>query len=673
MSRTLVFTLLLTACFVPPVERPAAGGGTAMPGGGQGGGAAGGGGAGGGAAGGGVDPVDAGLLELTCAPGTWCWQSPAPQGQPLHAVFVVSPTEAWAVGDFGATLRLSNGVWTAFTPVTDFSLDRLWGSGPNDVWAIGRKRDFPGSNARGQLLRFDGARWAVVPHGAQPNVVDVTGSAAGGEVWLLTSDNTTLVTPLLQRWNGSAFVPAPALPQGTVPRSLCVRSANEVWVIAADPQNSHPLSLYGWNGAAWSLVHRHTPGSSRRFDSAIACPADGVAVAQTFEFDTGTYSTLVVRDGQVSSMPAPGYGQQVRTPHGEVYRVNGSAVAKWNGAGFVPHFTLAQGESVYSVDFDFLGNAGWLARGRPTLSSWSGSGFVPAGSTQGTVHAFVGAAAQDPVAVFGDGTWAHRSGASWVFEATPSLPGGAALRVSRAFTLPGGDAWLAGNGLARYDAAAQTVTPVATPGAVELTDLDGSDATTLWAVGEGATVLRFDGQQWVTPAVPLPAMVNGVNLSSLAFSAVDVRAANDVVLLGNDPAGGAFISVFFRWDGVAWSTTSSFGSTLTLFDRDTQGNCYVVDGGRVKKRAPGATEWTELGAVNGWPARLKVNGPDEVEVVLRTADGIGLYRWEPGQQRFVAQGAELGFAGAHDVVRGAAGAYWAAGDFGAVLRWEPAP
>src|SRR5688572_1967528 len=109
MARTLPLTLLLlTGCFVAPRETPIgnhAGGGTNATGGGAGsagggaGGGSGGGLGGGGNGGGAVASTDGGLVPLTCVPGTWCWVSPVPQGQPLHAVLALSPTEAWATGE----------------------------------------------------------------------------------------------------------------------------------------------------------------------------------------------------------------------------------------------------------------------------------------------------------------------------------------------------------------------------------------------------------------------------------------------------------------------------------------------------------------------------------------------------------------------------------------------
>jgi hypothetical protein len=588
-------------------------------------------------------------------------------------VFAASATEAWAVGEGGAMLRLLNGTWTAMRPVTNFSLRALSGSGPNDVWAIGQRQDAY------QLLHFDGARWAVVPHGALPVVLDVNASASG-ETWLMTVARTSTIKAVLQRWNGATFVDAPPLPAGLEAKALCVRSANEVWVTVGDAQNSFPIALYVWDGVAWSLVHRVAVSSSR-FDSAITCPADGVLVARVFDFDTSTTSFLEVRNRQVTfSAAAPSSSMPlIHSPHGDAYLVEGQAVSQWTPTGWQQRFTLGSDESPYTVRFDFFGASGWLAKGTPMVSSWNGSNFVSPPQTLGWLRAFVappGVNPQDPIAVFGDGVWARRAGSAWQFAVTPTLSSGTALKVNRAFSLVGGDAWLAGDALARYDAAAQTITPVVTPSSGEFLAIDGSDATTLWAVGTRAKVLRFDGQQWVAPSVAPPVVVDGLTLDYLDFSAVDVRSADDVVLLGNDPAGGRFVSVFYRWDGVSWSTTLTSGVTLSKFDRDTQGTLYVVESDSVvKKRAASATTWSTVGTVAGSITRLRVYGPDEIELVVRTDAGLGLFRWDADRQRFSLKGAPLDSYGALDVVPGAPlqsgrETFWSVGMLGAVLRFE---
>jgi hypothetical protein len=672
-----VLTVGLTACF-DPVRMTKLGDADSGVDADAGGGGAGGGDAGatgGGAGGGGSTDAGAGLTPLTCRPGGWCWQHPSPQGQPLNSVFAVSATEAWAVGDRGAVLRLENGTWTAMEPVTNASLSDLAGSGPNDVWAIGTEG--AGTLAEpyvNQLLRFDGARWAVVPHGNLPRVFDVV-TGPSGETWALTGADTITIPSTLLRWNGTALVPAPALPPALEPRSVCVRSANEVWVTTSDARNSDPFALYRYDGTGWTLVQSL---ASSRFNSLVGCPADGVAVVQVFDSDSGTYSFLEARSGAVTFLPAPDFGELVRTPRGDVYSVVNQVASQWTPAGFTPRFTLAPDESIYALKFDFVGGAGWMVKGTPAVSTWNGSTFI-APAVQVPLRAFVsppGPTPSDPVAAFGAGTWARRSGTSWTFAPTPTLPTGERLHVTRAFSVAGG-AWLVGTALARYDDATQTVTPVVTlPSGSELFAIDGSDDSTVWAVGSDARVLRYDGAQWAPPVVPPPALVGGQNFPNRQFVGVDVRSANDVLIMATDFAAGAFATLFYLWDGTSWTSSASFGTTLKLLGRDTAGHVYVAEGSAVKKRAPGATAWTALGTVTGDVMRGRVRGVDDVELVVEENNDLGLSRWNTAQQRFTLASPWLRFPGALDLVPGATTGggqetFWALGHFGAVLRYAP--
>jgi hypothetical protein len=624
----------------------------------------------------GAAPGDAGTLSpLTCAVGRWCWQHPTPQpAQALESVFVVSADEVWAGGARGALLHLKNGQWTPMTPVVDdATLSTLWGAGPNDLWAVARKSD-----GESRVIRFDGATWSLVPHGDLPNVTDLTGGP-GGELWLLASANTTLIPSQLKRWNGAAFELVPALPSGLRPSSICVRSASEAWVVTSDANNSHPLQLHRFDGTSWSLVHAFTPASSARFNSRVGCPADGVAVVSTFNFDQGSYGYLEVRNAQVTFGTLPDGAALMRSPHGDVFSVDVRAVSQWTPSGFVYRFTLGNTESPYGVDYDFVGSTGWLANGTPVLSSWNGQAFTPAWQGFGAFDVFVSPPSlnpTDPVAVFGDGAFATRTATGWSAGTLPAVSGGDLLSVVDAYVLPNGDAWLAGNALARFTAGSQNVTIVSQLAPFQrLNDLDGSDENNVWAVGSDALLLRFSGSQWAEPVIGLPRVADGVQLNDLNLSVVDVRAANDVMILGDDVAGGRFLSIFFKWDGVSWELASSAGTTLSLFDRDTQGTLYTVEGDTVKKRAWADPTWTTLGVLPGTPLRLRVYGPDEVEVVVRTSAGASLYRWDSDRGAFDPEVLPLAFDGVRDIVPGASGSggrstYWASGNGGAVLRFE---
>jgi hypothetical protein len=598
--------------------------------------------------------VDGGV----CTPGGWCWVNPLPLGQAWQAVFALSPTDVWALGRGGATARFTDGRWTALPPVTDWNIDTVTHAG-TDLWAIAQQSSFSPSN---QLLHFDGARWAVTPSPGREFISDVRGSASG-ELWVLSSGRTVTVRPQLHRWTGTSFAEVALLPNGVTAQTMCVRSATEVWVTAGSPTFGFPRQLYRFDGTAWTLVHEVT--GSARFDSRVGCPADGVAVVKVFDFDTRRYSLLQVASGGAPTSTPLADFHLVRTPHDDVFIVSttNQAAQRWTPAGLVPAFRLGPGQSVYSARFDFVGDAGWLADERPVLSSFDGAAFQAMGRVDGHLAAFVSmGSARDPHAVFGQGTWAHRVGAQWVFSALPPTSTGDRLDVVRVQALPSGDAWLIGsNGFGRYDATGQRVSllpPIpAMPG-----PLTGSTVDALWVVKDGR-VLRFDGQQWAALSIEPPAA-----LPNTEWTDVDVASETDLVVLGNDIAGGAFASIFQRWDGSAWTRSVAYGDTPTGFARDAAGLLYVAQRGGVVKRT---FEGTVLGAYEVGFVR-RISARPTLEVVTQDEASTSLFRWSTAANRFERLGSPLTVAASTDVVEGATvdgkRTVWAAGAFGAILR-----
>lgn len=653
------------------------GGGSAggVVGGGSAGGPSGGGNAGGVVVGGGTAPG--------CVAGTWCWEHPLPAGYGLNAVFIESPSTAWAVGQRGSVLRLDGTTWRAVPRVTDHDLEVLTGT-PTNLFALGERDPLSTSMSSSRVLRYDGSRWSVVPHGPNPLVRRVS-AASDGEAWLLTSGNSTLITPELLRWSGSAFVAVPG-PQGLTPVQLCVRSATEVWVTASASTGAFPTSLHRWNGSSWALVHQFTAASSRRFEGFLGCPADGVAVSAAYEFNGRADLSVEVKNGVVQLAPVSSWTRVLVTPHNDVFVAKNRDVEQWTPGGWQPRFQLAANTSAYSASVDFQQSNGLLADGTTVLSTWTGQGFTPLRGRVGTLHVAVSprGAQVDPVALFGSGTFATRVGQAWSFRPTPMVTG-APLEVTAAWAPAAGDVWLVGTAIARFNVQTGLITPVVTlPNAeyARFTAIDGVDEQSLWAAGfqtdvAGLLVRRFDGQAWVAPPVPVPTRVDGLLLNEVQFTGVDVLSANDVMLLGNDPAGGRFVSTFYRWNGSAWTAALTAGDTVTLFDRDPQGGVYVVEGSTVKRAnaLDDRSTWQPLGDVPGSAVKLRVLGVNQLEVVARDSDTTGLYRWDAAASRFVLVGQAVDAPFITDVVSGAATPagrrLWAIGAEGALLSLSP--
>jgi len=106
----------------------------------------------------------------------------------LNAVWGSGPNDVWAVGDAGAVRRWMGATptrWQVVPVPTDHDLTGVWGSGPNDIWVVGD---------HGTILHFDGASWtqpvAAFQPGLEPPLRAVWGSGPD-DVWVV-GDSTVL-------------------------------------------------------------------------------------------------------------------------------------------------------------------------------------------------------------------------------------------------------------------------------------------------------------------------------------------------------------------------------------------------------------------------------------------------------------------------------------------------
>jgi photosystem II stability/assembly factor-like uncharacterized protein len=141
---------------------------------------------------------------------TWT-RDDAPVDVPLWGVFALGPDEAWAVGgdafDFDGTAVIVRHVGGAWESVPMPAIDRqsqalfkVWASGSSDVHAVG---------LRGVILHHDGSAWAQVPSDTDADLISLWGTGPDEIVAVGGRDAGTIV-----RWDGSAWASAviPGIP-----------------------------------------------------------------------------------------------------------------------------------------------------------------------------------------------------------------------------------------------------------------------------------------------------------------------------------------------------------------------------------------------------------------------------------------------------------------------------
>ena len=191
----------------------------------------------------------------------------------LSGVSTVSPSSAWAVGQYrttsggNKTLVLNwNGSRWAQTPspspeVVDGSfLSGVAAVSPSDAWAVGWVYGVGGENSNTLILHWNGSSWTRV---ASPNpvhlgfnVLSAVSARTASDAWAVGSiDSGTLIL----HWNGSGWtrVTSPGATSGDVLNGVSALSASDVWAVGGTGARTLMLR---WNGTSWSLVPSPSPG-----------------------------------------------------------------------------------------------------------------------------------------------------------------------------------------------------------------------------------------------------------------------------------------------------------------------------------------------------------------------------------------------------------------------------
>ncbi|MDH5491402.1 MAG: hypothetical protein OEY14_05560, partial [Myxococcales bacterium] len=157
-------------------------------------------------------------------------QQPTPTDQDLWGVWGSAPDDLWAVGGKGllegqaTILHFDGSSWQAETlPVLArprvYAFFKVWGSSASDVWVVGQ---------RGAVLHYDGSAWTEVPIGSSDDLVSVWGTGPDrvaitggrGNGMIATFDGTS--------WAVSSLAPLPGL------NGVWMRSDDVIHVVGID-------------------------------------------------------------------------------------------------------------------------------------------------------------------------------------------------------------------------------------------------------------------------------------------------------------------------------------------------------------------------------------------------------------------------------------------------------
>ena len=135
--------------------------------------------------------------------------------------------------------------WSVMASGTTRSLNAVWGSGPDDVFAVGEA---------GTILHFDGERWQPMGSGTVEGLTGVWGSAPNS---VLASSALRSTTPL--RYDGAAWRPVPCPPTGSGFAGVWGSSATDIYAVGGALGQVKCLgpcqgTVLHFDGASWRVV-----------------------------------------------------------------------------------------------------------------------------------------------------------------------------------------------------------------------------------------------------------------------------------------------------------------------------------------------------------------------------------------------------------------------------------
>lgn len=137
-------------------------------------------------------------------------------GSDLWAVFGFDGGDVFFAGANGTIVRYRDGAFAPMATPRTGTIFGLWGTGPEDVWAVG-----DGGAAGAIVWHFDGASWSepTLPAGVSRTVFKVHGQGPD-DVWMSCADGSVL------HWNGAAIEREPT--GGTMPLFSIVTTPQSV-------------------------------------------------------------------------------------------------------------------------------------------------------------------------------------------------------------------------------------------------------------------------------------------------------------------------------------------------------------------------------------------------------------------------------------------------------------
>ncbi|MDE3230376.1 MAG: hypothetical protein KGO05_10880, partial [Chloroflexota bacterium] len=402
--------------------------------------------------------------------------------------------------------------------------------------------------------------------------ISSTSAWAVGYTWT-SSSSGALFTPLIMRWDGSAWklVASPALPSATGGQldAVAAIAANDVWAVGG----SSGSLIEHWNGSRWTVAQENTPSSglggaltSVSGDSPNDVWATGSGLPDMSGGGCGAGNSLVMEHWNGQRWSVVDFPTPAQPAGGGFFTFNHVAAAAPNdvwAVGGMRAFTVTQTTPVA----EHWNGSQWSVA-QPSLPSMA-IGFASVAARSGAVFAVGQTQLSNGDGATVVGQW---NGSQWARVASPS-PGSLSNALNGVAVMSARDVWAVGDSAAgtlseHWDGAHWSVVPTMNGATADnhLAAVAGTGAMDVWAVGSSADhpiTERWDGSSWTL--VPAPA-------SAVALSGVAALSASDAWAVG---ATGAI-----HWNGSAWSVSSGAPQQLLGVAAVSSSDVWAVGGQR---------------------------------------------------------------------------------------------
>jgi hypothetical protein len=524
-------------------------------------------------------------------------------------------------------------------PQGNYMLGDVWGTGPDDVWAVGSGE---------AILHWDGASWTSVDCGghtmASADTIFMSVHGVDGEVWVVGDHSGRVV-----HWDGSAWTSVTVPDSGAWLYAVRAFSRTDVWTAG------HNDAMLHWDGVAWNRVSR--PGTATIYGLWGAAPDDLWAV--------GGGGTILHWDGAAWSAVASGTAQSLYDVWGnapdDIWAVgDAGTLLHWDGAAWRPvelGLTITLGH-VWGASSSDLWVTGEGTTGGATFLHWDGFTWV-AWETDAALGAIWGAAPDDMWAV---GSWGAM--VRWDGERLDPYSSSVTSEwLLGTWGVSPDDVWVTGRGGALLHRVGATWTAVPSGTTANLWDVWGSGADDVWAVGDGI-ILHWDGQRWVEVPHHLDAEL--VDAQGLYFRDAWGSAPDDVWIVGYIETWNPYDRyhpVTLHWDGASWTKVPNDAAGTLIGIWGSSAHDVWAVGGYVLIHWDG-TAWTSFSAGTPQPLLYGVWGASPTDVY---ASGFGEVRhWDGHAWTRVYTG-----GGTWRRIWGSSGSdVWTVSELGAMAHWN---